>query len=161
MAAKTYSGTLQRLLLALGLLITADIFATVAFSSLSNPTFGDLLSGASGRNFILGTNGAISGANAGDYISGATAGSILITGNGTQSISIQATNLTANGGVSIANVTCNYNASGDSDCVLGVTGSPPDAIGKTLLIGMEINTTMTHGDNATASPGFDLVVNYI
>jgi len=151
----------QYLLFFLGMLVTANIFATVAFSSLVSPAFGDFLGGASGRNFILGTNGAITGINAGDYISGATAGSMLITGNGTQSISIQATNLTASGGVTIAGVTCNYDAGGDLDCVSGFVGSPPNAQGKTLLIGLEINTTTTHGDNNTASPGFDIVVNYI
>jgi len=149
------------LVFSLSVLVVIDCFAVVVLSSVVNPAFGDLLGGASGRNFILGTNGVVSGSNAADYVSGAYAGSLLITGNASQSISVQATNLTANGGVSIANVTCNYNGGGDTDCVAGFTGVPPDVTGKTLLIGVEINTTTIHGDNATASPGFDVVVNYI
>jgi len=145
------------------MLITANSFAAnpLGFSSLVNPAFGDLLAGTSGRNFILGTNGAISGTDAVDYISGAMAGSLVITGDPAQSISIQASNLTADGGVNIVNVTCNYDASGDQNCVTGFTGSPPTNAGKILLMGVEINTTTTHGDNDTASPSFDIVINYI
>ena len=149
--------------LALGMLMAAIVHAgkPIAFASVVNPTFGDLLGGASGRNFIVGTTGAISGADAGDYITGAAAGSVFITGSDTNSIDILATNLTANGGVTIANVTCNYDATGDADCDVGFTAAPPTKTGKTLLIGLEINTTQVHGDNVTAAPSFDIVVNYI
>ena len=149
--------------LVLGMLMAAGVYAgkPIGFASVVNPTFGDLLGGASGRNFILGTTGAISGADAGDYIAGAAAGSVLITGSDNDSIDILATNLTANGGVTIANVTCNFDAGGDSDCDVGFSAGPPTKTGKTLLIGVEINTTQMHGDNATASPTFDIVVNYI
>lgn len=163
MAQVTRSRSLYWLVLALSIIVSANVFAAlkaITFSNLVNPTFGDLLGGVSGRNFILGTNGTISGANAGDYISGAAAGSVHISGSSKASISIQATNLTANGGVSIANVTCNYDATGDNDCVLGFTGAEPKSSGKTLLIGLEINTTTAHGD-ATAAPSFDIVISYI
>ena len=133
----------------------------IVFSSIINPSFGDLLGGASGRNFILSTNGTISGANASDYLFGAAAGSALITGQANTSIDILATNLTADGGVTIANVTCNYGGAGDQDCDVGFTGSPPKPSGQTLLIGVEINTTIVHGDNVTASPSLDIVINYI
>lgn len=163
MAQATHSRPLQCLLLALSTTVTSAVFAAdpIGFSNLVSPAFGDLLAGASGRNFILGTNGFISGTDAADYISGAAAGSLLITGDPVQSISIQASNLTADGGVSIVNVTCNYDATGDQDCITGFSASPPTAAGKTLLLGVEINTTTTHGDNNTASPSFDIVVNYI
>lgn len=147
----------------LALSLAAAVYAgrPVSFSSVVNPDFGDLLGGASGRNFILGTDGLISGANASDYIAGAAAGSVLIVGNASDSIDILATNLSADGGVTIANVTCNYGGAGDVDCDVGFTGSPPKPSGQTLLIGLEINTTQTHGDNASASPSFDIVINYI
>jgi len=146
-----------------GIFMATAVFAgtPITFSSVVNPSFGDLLGGASGRNFILGTNGTISGANASDYLFGAVAGSVLITGSASQSVDILATNLTANGGVSIANVTCNYGGAGDQDCDVGFTGLPPNLSGKTLLIGLEINTIQVLGDNVTASPSFDIVVNYI
>jgi hypothetical protein len=163
MAQAMHSRPIRWLLLTLGSLLTASAFAAppIGFSNLINPAFGDLLAGASGRNFILGTNGSISGTDAADYISGAAAGSLTISGSPTQSISIQASNLIADGGVSIVNVTCNYDATGDQNCITGFSGSPPTSAGKVLLIGVEINTTITHGDNDTAAPSFDIVVNYI
>ncbi len=146
-----------------GIFMATAVFAgrPVVFSNVVSPSFGDLLGGASGRNFILGTNGTISGANASDYLFGAVAGSALITGQANTSVDILATNLTANGGVTIANVTCNYGGAGDQDCDVGFTGLPPKPSGKTLLIGLEINTTQVHGDNVTASPSLDIVINYI
>ena len=149
--------------MALSTIATTSVFALdpIVFSSLVNPAFGDLLAGASGRNFILGTNGSISGTNAADYIRGAAAGSILISGDPSTSISIQASNLTADGGVSIVNITCNWDATGDQDCVTGFSATPPTSAGKVLLLGVEITTTTTHGDNDTAAPSFDIVVNYI
>lgn len=166
MKQQTRSRRIRWLALTLGMLVSTNSFAPptpkpLVFSSLVNPTFGDLLAGVSGRNFILGTNGAVSGIDAADYVSGAAAGSLLITGDASTSVSIQATNLIADGGVSIVNITCNYDATGDQDCITGFTGAPPRSQGRILLIGMEINTTTTHGDNDTAAPSFDIVVNYI
>lgn len=149
------------LLLLACVLMSNSIMAVLNITNVVNPVFGDILSGASGRNFILGTNGVISGSNAGDYISGASAGSLLITGDQAQSISIVASNLTTDGGVSIANVTCNYDSGGDQDCVAGLTGAQPTLGGKTLLIGLEINTTQTHSDNDSSSPSFDIDVIFI
>ena len=148
-------------LLFVALLISSPLIAVLNITNVVNPVFGDVLSGASGRNFILGTNGLISGANSGDYISGASAGSLLITGDQAQSISIIASNLTANGGITIANVTCNYDNTGDVNCVTGLTGAQPTVGGKTLLIGLEINTTQTHSDNDAPAPTFDIDVIFI
>lgn len=151
------------LLLTMGILLANSSFAakSIGFSNLINPAFGDLLAGASGRNFILGTDGSISGTDAADYVSGAVAGSLTISGSPTQSVSIQASNLVADGGVSIINVTCNWDASGDQNCLTGFSATPPTAAGKILLLGLEITTTTTHGDNDIAAPSFDIVVNYI
>lgn len=152
---------LQWPLLLTGILLSSPVIAILTLTSVVNPNFGDILSGASGRNFILSTSGIISGTNASDYISGASAGSLVITGDLAQSVSITATNLLANGGISIANVTCNYDNTGDQDCIVGLTGAQPTLAGKTLLIGLEINTTQIHNDTDTPAPSFDITVNYI
>ncbi len=153
---------LHWLALVLGIFLGATVFARpISFSSIVNPSFGDLLAGPSGRNFILSTTGTISGANASDYVSGAVAGSVHIVGDANKDVDILATNLTAGGGVSIANVTCNYGGAGDVDCDVGFTGLPPKPQGKTMLIGLEINTTQVHSDNDNAAPSFDIVVNYL
>jgi len=131
-----------------------------SLSNAVNPSFGMLLGGASGRDFILNTDGTISGTNAADYLSGAVAGSLTISGTNGAAISILATNLSSNGGVTIVNVTCNYDNTGDQDCVLGFSTVASPGVGKNMSIGLEINTTQVHGD-ATPAPSFDIVVSYI
>ncbi len=144
-------------------LVPAVSFAVppISLSSAVNPSFGTFLGGPSGRDFILNTNGTIGGTNATDYLWGAVAGSITITGQNAAAISILATNLSSSGGISIVNVTCNLNNTGDQDCLLGFSGVAAPGQGETMSIGLEINTTQFHGDNVTASASFDIVVSYI
>ena len=147
---------------ALLVLVTAGSFARpVALGNVVNPTFGTVVGGPSGQNFILNTDGTISGTNAADYILGASPGSIQIVGDNNAAIDILATNLGSDGGVTIVNVTCNYNNNGDQDCDLGFTDLAKPGQGSDMTIGLEINTTQLHGDNDTAAPSFDIVVNYI
>ena len=146
---------------ALLVLVTAGSFARpVALGNVVNPTFGTVVGGPSGQNFILNTDGTISGTNAADYLSGAVAGSLTISGTNGAAIDILATNLSSNGGVNIVNVTCNFNNTGDQDCDLGFSAVASLGRGNDMSIGLEINTTQVHGD-ATAAPTFDIVVNYI
>jgi len=133
----------------------------ITFSSTVNPEFGTLKGGAAGRTFILTTLGTITGPNASDYLIGAKAGSVNITADNNKSIDILATNFITNGGVQIKNVTCNYDNTGDRDCKLGFTAVGKKGTGKNMTIGLEITTTIVHGENDTASPSFDIVVNYI
>lgn len=144
-------------------LAPAESFAVppISLSSAVNPSFGTFLGGASGRDFILNTDGTIGGTNAADYLFGAVAGSINISGQNATAISILANNLSSSGGVTIVNVTCNLNNTGDQDCVLGFSAVAAPGPGQNMSIGLEINTTQFHGDNATASASFDIVVNYI
>jgi len=148
---------------ALLVLVAAGTFAAppAKFNSPVNPSFGTVLGGASGRNFILNTDGTISGTNAADYLWGAVAGSVSIEAQNGAAIDILATNLSSNGGVAIVNVTCNYNNTGDQDCDLGFSALGVPSQGANMSIGLEINTTQVHGDNAAASPSFDIIVNYI
>lgn len=133
----------------------------LTLSNTVNPDLGTFATGPSGRNYILGTDGSISGTDANDYVGGASAGSMIIRGSATQKIDIVAQNLTDDGGVSIANVICNYDGNGDTDCSTGITAvASPSPAGTSLLIGMDINTTTSHADGDTASPSFDIVVSY-
>ncbi len=133
----------------------------VSMRNVINPDFGTLLGGTSGRNFILTTADTISGANANDYITGAVTGMVNIVGDNNAAVDILATNLTDDGGVSIVNVTCKYFNDPDMDCDLGFTVTTKKGRGRDMLIGLEINTTQVHGDNDTAAPSFDIVINYI
>jgi len=142
---------------------TANIrfVAPLVMTDVSDPDFGTFESGGSGRNFILRTDGTITGANANAYVGGAKAGSVMIHGSAAQRIDIVAQNPVANGGVAIANVICNYGGSGDRNCASGITaGAQPTPTGTPLLIGMDINTTTAHTDGQYAAPTFDIVVTY-
>ncbi len=133
----------------------------LTLSDATDPDFGTFETGASGRNFILGTDGSISGSDADAYIDGASAGSMVIHGSAVQKIDIIAQNLVDDGGISIANIICNYGGAGDTDCGTGIAAAAePTATGTSLLIGMDINTTTAHADGDTASPTFDIIVSY-
>lgn len=142
---------------------TASIrfISPLTLSDVADPDFGTFETGAAGRNFILGTDGSISGTDANAYIDGASAGSMVIHGSASQKIDIIAQNLVDDGGISIANIICNYGDAGDMDCGTGIAAvSEPAAAGTTLLIGMNINTTTAHADGDSASPTFDIIVSY-
>ena len=151
-----------RCISALFVLAAPSAFAakSVSLGSTVNPSFGKILGGPAGRDIILNTDGTIGGTNAADYLYGAVAGSLTISGDNNAAIDILATNLSSNGGVTIVNVTCNYNNTGDQDCDLGFSTVAQPGRGADMSIGLEINTTQVH-DDATAAPTFDIVVNYI
>ena len=160
---------LKRLLLFLLMLVICNSAAAkppsnpgpIQFSSVVEPDFGVLQGGPAGRDFILTTSGTIGGANAADYISGAVAGMVNIVADNNSSLDILATNLMADGGVTIVNVTCMYGNGPDMDCDQGFTGTGKKGHGEDMYIGLEINTTQVHGDNDTAAPSFDIVINYL
>lgn len=131
------------------------------FANTTNPSFGDFEAGALGRNFVLGTDGSISGTDADAYAGGANAGSIEIHGSAFNNIDIVAQNLADDGGVSITTITCDYGGTGSVDCVDGISAAAaPTDTGTTLLLGLGVNTTTEHTDGNTAAPTFDIVVTY-
>ena len=133
----------------------------LVMTNVNNPDFGTFETGATDRNFVLRTDGSISGSNANAYVGGASAGSMMIHGSATQHIDIVAQNIVADGGVTITNIICNYGGAGDRDCKTGITaGAQPTPAGTPLLIGLDITTTKAHMDGDTAAPAFDIVINY-
>ena len=156
----------KRLLSLLLLLCAASVTAApsagpIVYSSIVDPNFGVLQGGPAGRDFILTTAGMIGGANASDYLYGASPGMVNIVADNKSSIDILATNLTANGGVTIVNVTCKYGNGPDMDCDQGFTAQGKKGIGQDMYIGLEIQTTQVHGEGDTAAPTFDIVINYL
>ncbi len=142
---------------------SADIrfIEPITFSEASNPSFGDFEAGGSGRNFVLGTDGSISGANAAAYAGGAQAGSLKIQGSAFQGINIVAQNIVDDGGIQVTSIICNYGGTGNVDCGAGISAAAaPTGAGTTLLLGLNINTTTAHADGDSASPTFDIIVTY-
>ena len=143
--------------------ITASIrfIAPVTLTSTVNPSLGDVNAGTTGRNFVLGTDGSISGTDAAAYTGGASAGSINIQGSASQNIDIVAQNLVADGGVNITTVYCDYGGTGSTDCVSGIaSAAAPTQTGTTLLLGLSVTTTTAHSDGSSAAPTFDIIVSY-
>lgn len=143
--------------------ITASIrfVAPITFTTVVNPSLGTLDAGTMGRNFVLGTDGTISGSDAAAYAGGASAGSIKIQGSEFQNIDIIAQNLVADGGVSITTVSCDYGGAGSADCLAGIAAAAaPTSAGTTLLLGLGVTTTIAHSDGNSAAPTFDIIVSY-
>ncbi len=134
--------------------------APITLAGSSNPSLGSLSAGASSRNFALGTDGSISGANAAAYAGGAQAGSLKIQGSAFQNINIVAQNIVDDRGVHITSVTCNYGGTGNMNCITGISAAAPTSAGTILLLGLDVSTTTAHADGDAASPTFDIIVTY-
>lgn len=145
------------------LTLTASIrfLAPITFSNPVNPDLGAVDAGISGRNFILQTDGSISGVNANEYQGGAQVGSVKLFGSNSQQIDIVAQNISNNGGVSISSITCNYAGAGDVNCIDGISAAAaPTNTGKVLLFGLDVITTTSHLDGDSAAPEFDIIATY-
>ncbi len=143
----------------LTLLIAADAaFAALTVTETITPSFGLILGGPSGRQFILNTDGTITGANAADYISGAVAGEVEVkkTGGKVFPAYIVAENISTVGGLSVAAVLCKFHNDPQTTC--SGSGISVSLQGKRrLLLGVNMSTTQIHS-GGTSSVSFDITV---
>ncbi len=136
--------------------------AQVTITEVTTPTLGVLLSGASGRNFILNTDNTVSGTDSADYLSGAQSGRVNISKSGSpQSATIVADNFSTTGGVTINAVPCKWRNQTPTTCDgAGITKtirSNP----RPLRLGVDIDTTQVHSGGDTASATYDINVTLI
>ena len=122
------------------------------------PTLGVLLTGASGRNFILNTDETVSGTDSADYLSGAVSGALSVKKTkGSQSANILADNFSTTGGVSINAVPCKFDTGSQTTCEgSGITVTLNAT--KTLLVGVDLDTSQVHSGGDTASATYDITV---
>jgi len=91
--------------------------AALTLTLIIAPEFGILYSGAGGRQFVLNTNGTVTGTSASDYISGAAAGQLTVADTASpQSISIVIDNISTFGGLSVNDALCSYNGGVQQSC---------------------------------------------
>ncbi len=150
---------LRKILLGSALLATLQVaFAALTVTENTAPSLGTLLAGVTDRIFILNTDATVSGGAAADYLFGAVAGSLTVkkTGGG-QSANILADNFMSTGGVTINAVPCKWHTDTATTCDgsginITVQGN------RTLLVGVDLNTTQSHsgGDSPTAT--YDITV---
>lgn len=128
----------------------------------ASPTLGVLLSGSSGRNFVLNTDDTVSGAAAGDYLSGAGSGRLNISsGGGNRLATIVADNFATTGGVTINAVPCRWRNQTPSTCSgSGITVTLRNQAGP-LWLGVNVTTSQTHSGGDTATARYDVTVTII
>ena len=150
---------LRKILLGSALLAALQVaFAALTVTENTAPSLGTLLAGASGRNFILNTDATVSGTDAADYLFGAVAGSLTVkkTGGG-QSANILADNYSTTGGVTINAVPCKWHTDTATTCDgsginITVQGN------RTLLVGVDLNTTQIHSGGDAPTATYDITV---
>jgi len=155
---------LQRLTILLCLLLA--LLSSVAWAALRitenvAPSFGTLLGGASGRQFVLNTDGTVTGADAADYLFGAVSGELEIDNKGQQgAINIVAENISTSGGLTVNQVLCSYDGGAQQACDgAGITEiSGPFKI---LKVGIDVTTTTVHTAADTPSVTLDISVTFL
>lgn len=153
------SAHLRKIVLGCVLLLALQAtYAALTITEKTTPTLGTLLSGASGRNFILNTDETVSGTDGADYLFGAVSGELTVkkTGGG-QSANILADNFTTTGGVSVNSVPCKYGTGSQTTCDgsgLNVTVSGT----KALMVGINLDTSSAHIGGNTASVTYDITI---
>ncbi len=150
---------LRAVLLAGVLLLACDVaMAQLTITETTTPTLGTLLSGASGRNFILNTDQTVTGTDSADYLFGAVSGDLTVkkTGGG-QSANILADNITTSGDVIVNSILCKYGTGSQAACDgsgINVTVGGT----KELMLGIDLDTNTAHSGGDTTSVTFDITI---
>jgi hypothetical protein len=135
-------------------------FAAFTMIETVTPSFGLFIGGASGRQFVLNTDGVITGADAGDYMSGAVGGQLVLqkTG-GSVSANIVAENISTFGGLSVGSILCQYHKNPQTTC--SGAGINVRLQGKRrLALGVDVTTTQFHAGGDTAGVSMDITVSF-
>jgi len=141
-------------------LLAMPATAVLTLTEITSPSFGLILSGASGRQFILNTSDTVTGANAADYVSSAVAGVITATDDTSPAtIEILADNISSAGGLTVNEVLCSYGGGAQTRC----DGTPlveSSAASTSLRVGVDITTNQIHSGGDNASVNFDITLTY-
>jgi len=152
-------GHIRAILLGSILLAALDVaFAAFTMTEIVPPSLGMVLSGASGRNFILNTDETVTGADAIDYVSGAVSGQLnLQKTQGPADVDIVAENIFPSGGLTVNAIPCKFRNDPQTTCDgaginVRVQGN------RTLYVGVDFTTSQVHNSGDTASVTYDINV---
>lgn len=126
------------------------------------PSLGQFWGGPAGRQFVLNTDGTITGANAADYLGGAVAGEVRlrIASQGGFPANIVADNVSTLGGLSVGAVLCQYHNQPQTIC--GPPGMNVTVRGNRILaLGVDVTTTQFHNDGDVASVTLDITLTFL
>ena len=144
------------------LLASESALAQITITEVDTPTLGILLSGASGRNFILNTDNTVSGTDASDYVTGASRGRVNISKTGSpQNATIVANNFSTTGGVTINAVPCQWRNETPTTCDGSGITEQIRSNPRRLRLGVDIDTTQVHSGGDTATATYDIDVTLI
>jgi len=138
-------------------------YAAFTMTEVVTPSLGTVLSGASGRQFILNTDETVSGANAADYLFGAVSGELLLDrgkDKGKAAVNIVAENISTTGGVTVGAVPCRFHKDAQTTCDGGGINVNLDKK-KTVWVGVDITTSQVHSGGDTASITYDITVTFL
>lgn len=144
------------------LLIAANAaFAAFTITEIITPSFGLFIGGGSGRQFILNTDGTITGTNAGDYMFGAVGGQLelKLSGPPARPANIVAENISTFGGLSVGAILCQYRNDPQTTCSgpgINVTLQGKKRLG----LGIDVTTTQFHGGGDSAGVSMDITVTF-
>ncbi len=144
------------------LLASLDVaFAVFTMTETVTPSLGLVLSGASGRNFILNTDGTVTGADAVDYISGAVSGQLALTETqGNPRVNIVAEKIVSSGGLTVNALPCRYHNRAQQTCD-GAGINVRVRRTRILYVGIDVTTSQVHNSGDMASVTFDITVTFI
>jgi hypothetical protein len=158
--ARTLARRLLLPWLALFAMSASPVLAGLTLTSTVTPSFGTVLSGASGRQFVLNTDDTITGASAADYVSGAAAAQLIVADDlAPAALVILVDNIGTLGGLTVAEATCRYAGGAQLPCDgagLVVTSQSS----ATLRVGLDVSTSTTHSGGDSASVSLDVSVVY-
>ena len=149
----------RKILLASALLLALDVtFAAFTMTETTTPSLGTVLSGASGRNFILNTDETVSGTDAADYLFGAVTGQLSLIGENAN-VTIIAENIMTLGGLTVIAVPCRFHTGSQTNCDgSGISAQVKKSSARTLYVGVDLDTSQDHFGSDTASVTYDITV---
>lgn len=134
---------------------------SLAVTQISSPGFGIIVSGSSGRQFILNTDDTVSGTHSTDYVSGAMAGRLVIEDTSSPAtLNIAVNVFGTSGGLTVNEILCSYNGGAQQVC----SGSGMTVISSgtaTLRLGLDVTTNTAHRGGDAASATLELTVSYL
>ena len=161
MGPRTHRGfaLLRKILLGSALLVVLNAaFAAFTMTEVVTPSLGTVLSGASGRQFILNTDETVTGADAVDYLFGAVSGQLNLQKTaGPQAANIVAENITTFGGLNVNAVPCRFFNGPQTNCD-GAGINVTVQGNRTLYVGVDITTSQVHSSGDPASVTYDINV---
>ena len=132
--------------------------AQLELSLVTSPSFGTLVAGSSGRQFVVNADNTVTGTDAGDYVSGALAAGLEVNNPGAPvSLNIVVENISTSGGITLNQALCVYDGGSQKVCDgAGITET--SGTDKPLSVGLDVSTTSTHSGGQNASVSYDVVV---